>query len=87
MAPSLLLLLSLCVSCVSPAVHPNEPVQYNSTALLRHCHAAMQYNRTTQQYETPPLAIWFSADDLFYSQPTEGVATWLDVLVTAKHPW
>jgi hypothetical protein len=47
----------------------------------------MQYNKSTQMYESPPLAIWFGADDLFYSHPSDGVATWLDLLATAKHPW
>jgi hypothetical protein len=69
------------------AVDADEHVQYNSTALLTRSQDAMHYNRTTGRYETPQLAVWYGTDSLFYSRPTEGIATWLDVLVAAKHPW
>lgn len=82
---------SQVVSNVPVAEHavvgPDEHVQYNSTALLTRSQDAMHYNRTTGRYETPQLAVWFGTDSLFYSRPTEGIATWLDVLVAAKHPW
>lgn len=62
-------------------------MQYNSSALLRRSQEAMHYNRTSRQYETPALAVWYGTDELFYSKPADGMATWLDLLVSAKHPW
>lgn len=60
---------------------------YNSTVLLKQSQAVMEYNRSSQRYETPPLAAWYSVDHLFFSQPVEGLAAWLDLLVSAKAPW
>jgi hypothetical protein len=74
-------------ACTCLTVDADQAVQYNSTALLACSHAAMQYNRTSKQYETPPLAVWYGVDELFFSKPAEGLATWLDVLVTASFPW
>lgn len=72
---------------IRAAVDLSEAVQYNSSALLRRSQEAMHYNRTSRQYETPALAVWYGTDELFYSKPADGMATWLDLLVSAKHPW
>lgn len=71
---------------IAAAVEKGE-LQYHSTVLLKRSQAAMQYNKDSQQYETPQMAIYFHADRLFSSNPAAGVATWLDLLVTAKYPW
>jgi hypothetical protein len=47
----------------------------------------MRYNKTSEQYETPPLAVWFSTEAFLGSRPITGLETWLELLIMAKHPW
>lgn len=60
---------------------------YESTALLQRTQGNMKYDQGSKKYSTPPLAIWYSPSGLFSSQPAAGLAAWLDLLTTAKHPW
>eukprot|EP00775_Hariotina_reticulata_P005681 gene5681-5919_t len=38
-------------------------------------------------FETPPLALWRSVEEMMSSSPAPGWGTWQELMMTAKHPW